>query len=177
MNDALKSDFLVVYESSRTLKQTLVDLYSVSTACEVPDVFMAEWAMRNIDSLSQTIGESERILPAVDRTRPGNSPQKGARFPQALSRSETQQIQSRLFGEIRDNVRLLQDALNRIATKNFGPGFDVFIADWAKTHESFVAPIARGCDRLYHHLTAAVQSQGLSEDFEEESPEVGGPGH
>ena len=156
MDQVQKENFVIAYNSAKNLKKNLVDMYSVSSACEVPDVFVSEWAMRNIDTLARMLGELERVMPAVTGQSGMAQPTKdvaGETFPDNLSKDVTRQIQKRLFDEIGTNAGSLYRSLDNISSVAIRPGFDIFINDWASHNvRKVVAPILRGHERLRLHL-------------------------
>ena len=156
MDQVQKENFVIAYDSALNLKRNLVDMYSVSSSCEVPDVFVSEWAMRNIETLTRTLGELERIMPAVTGQSGMAQPTKGVAgetFPENLSKDVTRQIQKRLFEEIGSSAGSLYRSLDNISSGAVRHGFDVFIDDWANHNlKNVVAPILRGHERLRAHL-------------------------
>ncbi len=154
MDQVQNKNFVIAYDSAKNLNRNLVDMYSVSSACEVPDVFVSEWAMRNIETLTRTLGELERIMSAMTGQSGMAQATKdvaGETFPDNLSKDVTRQIQKRLFDEIGSNARSLYRSLDNISSGAVRHGFDIdiFIDDWANHNlKNVVAPILRGHERL-----------------------------
>ena len=162
MDKRQKENFVIAYNSAKNLHRNLVGMFSLFSACTVPDVFVSEWAQRNIDAIASTLGELERILPAIAEQSIISSHINDIAveaFHDNLSNDVKRQLQERLLEEVGTNARSLYRSLDNISSGNVQHGFDIFIDDWVMHKVKNVAePILREYERIRANINLQLSS-------------------
>ncbi len=176
MNDIQKKIFLEIVEHSENLYKKMRDMFSLASPMEVPDVFVAEWAFRHVERLSNFLLECERIRPAVTGEHVFNS--STARWknyhPPSVAPEERQTAMENSFREIVSKTESLSSSFrNFLAAAPSGSSFDIFVVRWGEDAKEMLLPILRGADRLSHQMrfSERVESSSTAKERKTEIPQ------